>query len=61
LEANLLSKNGRVPAIVAAKPEFKNVEPFKSILFADRKAIAKLTMPSPKKKTRSPRSRVTDH
>ena len=32
----------RVPAIVAEKPELKNVEPFKTILSGDREAIAKL-------------------
>jgi phosphoglycolate phosphatase-like HAD superfamily hydrolase len=35
----------RIPAIVAAKPELKNVEPFKTVLSGDREAIAKLTMP----------------
>lgn len=32
----------RVPAVVAAKPELKNVEPFKTVLSGDREAIAKL-------------------
>jgi len=34
-----------VPALVAAKPELKNVEPFKTVLTGDREAIGKLTMP----------------
>jgi phosphoserine phosphatase len=34
----------RVPAVVAAKPEFKNVEPFKTVLSGNREAIAKLPM-----------------
>jgi phosphoglycolate phosphatase-like HAD superfamily hydrolase len=32
----------RVPAVVARKPELKNVEPFKTVLSGDREAIAKL-------------------
>ena len=35
----------RVPAVVAKKPELKNVEPFKTVLSGDREAIEKLTMP----------------
>ena len=35
----------RVPAVVKAKPELANVEPFKTVLSGDREAIAKLTMP----------------
>jgi phosphoglycolate phosphatase-like HAD superfamily hydrolase len=35
----------RVPALVKAKPELANVEPFKTVLSGDREAIAKLTMP----------------
>jgi phosphoglycolate phosphatase-like HAD superfamily hydrolase len=35
----------RIPAILAAKPQLKNVEPFKTVLSGDREAIAKLTMP----------------
>ena len=35
----------RVPALVAQKPELKNVEPFKTVLSGDHAAIAKLTMP----------------
>jgi phosphoglycolate phosphatase-like HAD superfamily hydrolase len=34
----------RVPAVVAKKPELKNVEPFKTVLSGDREAMAKLTM-----------------
>jgi len=34
-----------VPALVAAKPELKEVEPFKTVMSGDREAIAKLTMP----------------
>src|SRR6266478_677121 len=34
----------RVPAIVARKPELKNVEPFKTVLSGNREAIAKLSM-----------------
>ena len=34
----------RVPAVVAAKPELKTVEPFKTVLSGDREAIAKLPM-----------------
>src|SRR5262245_23280282 len=30
----------RVPAVVAAKPELKNVEPFKTVLSGNRAAIA---------------------
>jgi haloacid dehalogenase-like hydrolase len=32
----------RVPALVKAKPELKNIEPFKTVLTGDREAIAKL-------------------
>jgi phosphoglycolate phosphatase-like HAD superfamily hydrolase len=32
----------QVPAVVAKKPELKNVEPFKSVLSGNREAIAKL-------------------
>jgi phosphoglycolate phosphatase-like HAD superfamily hydrolase len=35
----------RVPALVKAKPELANVEPFKTVMSGDREAIAKLTMP----------------
>ena len=35
----------QVPAVVAKKPELKNVEPFKTVLSGDKAAIAKLTMP----------------
>ena len=34
-----------VPAVVAKKPELKNVEPFKTVLSGDRAAMAKLTLP----------------
>jgi len=34
----------RVPAVVAARPELKDVEPFKTVLSGDREAIAKLPM-----------------
>jgi phosphoglycolate phosphatase-like HAD superfamily hydrolase len=35
----------RVPAVAAAKPELKSVEPLKTVLSGDRDAIAKLTLP----------------
>ena len=35
----------RVPAVVKAKPELKDVEPFKTVLSGNHEAIAKLTMP----------------
>jgi phosphoglycolate phosphatase-like HAD superfamily hydrolase len=34
----------RVPALAKAKPELKNVEPFKTVLSGDRAAMAKFTM-----------------
>jgi hypothetical protein len=34
----------RVPAVVKAKPELANVEPFKTVLSGDREAVAKLSM-----------------
>jgi phosphoserine phosphatase len=34
----------RVPAVVKAKPELASVEPFKTVLSGDRKAISKLPM-----------------
>ncbi|MGH7058892.1 MAG: HAD family hydrolase, partial [Stellaceae bacterium] len=34
----------RVPAVVAKKPELRNVEPFKTVLSGNRAAIAKLTI-----------------
>ena len=34
----------RVSAVVAAKPELKNVEPFKTVMSGDREAIATLSM-----------------
>jgi phosphoglycolate phosphatase-like HAD superfamily hydrolase len=36
----------RVPDVVAAKPELKNVEPFKTVMSGDREAIAKLSLPA---------------
>jgi phosphoglycolate phosphatase-like HAD superfamily hydrolase len=35
----------RVPAVVKAKPELANLEPFKTVLSGNREAIAKFTMP----------------
>jgi len=35
----------RVPALVRAKPELADVEPFKTVLSGDREAMAKLTTP----------------
>src|SRR6266511_1430452 len=35
----------RVPALVKAKPELANVEPFKTVMSGDREAMAKLSMP----------------
>jgi phosphoglycolate phosphatase-like HAD superfamily hydrolase len=35
----------RVPALVKAKPELANIEPFKTVLSGDREAMAKLTTP----------------
>jgi phosphoglycolate phosphatase-like HAD superfamily hydrolase len=35
----------RVPAVVKAKPELADVEPFKTVMSGDREAIAKLTLP----------------
>ena len=34
----------RVPAVVKAKPELANVEPFKTVMSGNREAMAKLTM-----------------
>ena len=34
----------RVPAVVKARPELKDVEPFKTVLSGDREAMAKLSM-----------------
>jgi phosphoglycolate phosphatase-like HAD superfamily hydrolase len=34
----------RVPAVVAQKPELRNVEPFKTVLSGNREAIAKLSL-----------------
>ena len=35
----------RVPAVVKAKPELENVDPFKTVLAGDRAAMAKFTTP----------------
>jgi hypothetical protein len=35
----------RVPDLVKAKPELKEVEPFKTVMSGDREAISKLTLP----------------
>jgi phosphoserine phosphatase len=35
----------RVPAVVKAKPELANVEPFKTVMSGDREAIGKLSIP----------------
>jgi hypothetical protein len=35
----------RVPAVVKAKPDLANVEPFKTVLSGNREAMAKFTMP----------------
>jgi phosphoglycolate phosphatase-like HAD superfamily hydrolase len=34
----------RLPAVVKAKPELKNIEPFKTVLSGNREAVAKLSM-----------------
>ena len=34
----------RVPAVVKAKPELKNIEPFKTVMSGNREAMAKLSM-----------------
>jgi len=34
----------RVPAVVAKRPELKNIEPFKTVLSGNREAMAKLSM-----------------
>jgi len=34
----------RVPAVVKVKPELKDVEPFKTVLFGNREAMAKLSL-----------------
>ena len=39
----------RVPALVKAKPELANVEPFKTVLSGDREAMAKLIDTRPRK------------
>jgi phosphoglycolate phosphatase-like HAD superfamily hydrolase len=35
----------RVPVVVKAKPDLKNIEPFKTVLSGNREAMAKFTMP----------------
>src|SRR4029453_8104091 len=35
----------RVPAVVNAKPDLKDIEPFKTVLSGNREAMAKFTMP----------------
>ena len=45
----------RVPAVVAKKPELKNVEPFKTVLSGNREAMAKLSMQRPREDPRSRR------
>ena len=35
----------RVPALAKAKPELKDIEPFKTLLSGNREAMAKFTMP----------------
>ena len=42
----------RVPAVVKAKPELANVEPFKTVLSGNREAIAKLLDERPRKDPR---------
>ena len=42
----------RVPAVVKAKPELQDVEPFKTVLSGDREAMAKLTDAGPRKDPR---------
>ena len=42
----------RVPAVVAKKPELKNVEPFKTVLSGNREAMAKLTDAGPREDPR---------
>jgi phosphoglycolate phosphatase-like HAD superfamily hydrolase len=36
----------RVPAVVAKRPQLRNIEPFKTVLSGNREAMAKLTMPA---------------
>ncbi len=43
--AQLVYVLDRVPALVRAKPELANVEPFKTVMSGDREAMAKLSMP----------------
>ena len=46
----------RVPALVKAKPELANVEPFKTVLSGDREAMAKLHDAATSKRFSPPRS-----
>ncbi len=41
--AQILYCLDRVPAVVKAKPELANVEPFKTVMSGDREAIARLS------------------
>ena len=43
--AQLVYVLDRVPALVRAKPELANVDPFKTVMSGDREAMAKLSMP----------------
>ena len=45
----------RVPAVVKAKPELANVEPFKTVMSGDREAIARLSTGGSREDPRSPR------
>ena len=47
----------RVPAVVATKPELKDVEPFKTVLSGDREAIAQVHAERPR--SRSPLATLT--
>ena len=50
----------RVPALVAEKPELRNVEPFKTVLTGDQEAIAKLPMPELEKLSPLPSGMTVD-
>ena len=49
----------RVPALVKAKPELANAEPFKTVLSGDREAIAKLSTPDLEKILAATLTRMT--
>jgi phosphoglycolate phosphatase-like HAD superfamily hydrolase len=49
----------RVPAVVAKKPELKDVEPFKTVLSGNHEAIAKLTLPDLEKILAATLTRMT--